>query len=366
MLTQTNYRIILLILIIFYITIIKAQIVKYSNEFLAIGVSARGLSLGGAIVSNTSDGNSSFWNPAGLTKIPNDAQINLMHNNYFGGIAKYDYGNLTFKLDESNAISASYIRMGIDDIPNTLELIDYNGNINYDKVTSFSAIDNAFIFSYATNMSKLNNLRIGSNFKIIYRKVGDFATAWGFGIDGGIQYSIRKWILGAVIKDITTTFNIWSYDKKQFEDVFLRTGNQISSSYTELTMPSLTIGVSREFKISDRISLLAMNDWRITTDGKRNVLIKTNIISTDPSLGMEVGYKKFAYIRMGINNFQQIRDIDQRKKLHVQPNMGIGINIKNTVMIDYALTNIGDKTIALYSNVFSIKINLTKKHNTEK
>jgi hypothetical protein len=70
----------------------------------------------------------------------------------------------------------------VDNIPNTIELIDADGNINYDRITSFSAADYAFIFSYARKLA-VPGLTIGGNAKVIYRKVGDFASAWGFGLD---------------------------------------------------------------------------------------------------------------------------------------------------------------------------------------
>ena len=46
----------------------------------------------------------------------------------------------------------------------------------------------------------------------------------------------------------------------------------------------------------------------------------------------------------------------------IQPNLGIGINIKG-VEIEYALTDIGDVSIAEYSNIFSLKFNLNPKTN---
>ncbi|MGB0429953.1 MAG: sensor histidine kinase, partial [Bacteroidia bacterium] len=40
-------------------------------------------------------------------------------------------------------------------------------------------------YSYA---QKIKRLRIGGNVKVIHRRAGKFATAWGFGIDLGLQY----------------------------------------------------------------------------------------------------------------------------------------------------------------------------------
>ncbi|MEJ7665627.1 MAG: hypothetical protein WKG07_41965 [Hymenobacter sp.] len=48
--------------------------------------------------------------------------------------------------------------------------------------------------------------------KVIYRNVGSFANAYGFGIDAGVQYNHNGWRLGLMARDITTTFTAWSID----------------------------------------------------------------------------------------------------------------------------------------------------------
>ena len=61
-----------------------AQIIrKYSNEFLNIGAGARGLAMGGAVISNQNDVYSPMWNPAGLIGIDRDWQGAAMHAEYF-------------------------------------------------------------------------------------------------------------------------------------------------------------------------------------------------------------------------------------------------------------------------------------------
>ena len=45
------------------------------------------------------------------------------------GIAKYDYGSFASKIDNTAAIGFSIIRFAIDDIPDTYQLIDAEGNI---------------------------------------------------------------------------------------------------------------------------------------------------------------------------------------------------------------------------------------------
>ncbi|HQV76516.1 MAG TPA: hypothetical protein PLE78_13565, partial [Flavobacteriales bacterium] len=92
---------------------------KYSNEFLAVGVGARALGMGNAFTAVTNDVTSGYWNPAGLLGVKGDLQIGAMHSEYFAGIAKYDYIGVAKPIDSLSTISFSFIRFGIDNIPNT-------------------------------------------------------------------------------------------------------------------------------------------------------------------------------------------------------------------------------------------------------
>ena len=102
-----------------------------------------------AQVSSVNDVTSGYWNPAGLMGLGNKLDAAVMHSESYAGIAKYDYAAVGKRLDSTSAASFSLIRFGIDDIPNTLDLYDPNGNIDYSRVTTFNAADYAFLFSYA-------------------------------------------------------------------------------------------------------------------------------------------------------------------------------------------------------------------------
>ncbi|RLD32980.1 MAG: hypothetical protein DRI83_10065 [Bacteroidetes bacterium] len=305
------------------------------------------------------DVTSAYWNPAGLANQSSDMQIGLMHNEYFGGIAKYDYAGFSMRLDTAATIGISVIRMGIDDIPNTINLYDNQGNINYNRITKFSAADYAMMFSYARK-SKIKGLSYGANVKIIFRQIGSFAKAYGFGLDVGVQYRTGKWLFGAMGRDITSTFNAWTFEvSDEMKDVFEATGNEIPENSLEITLPRLNLGAGRSFRISDNFSSLVALDLDMTFDGKRNTLIKSEFVSIDPKLGVEFGFKDIVYVRGGIRNIQQKTDFGDKKSITVEPNFGVGVRIIKMISIDYAMTNIGDSYF--YSNVFSLRIDLNKK-----
>src|SRR6478672_3488706 len=102
----------------------SAQFRKYSNEFLNIGAGARGLAMGSAQVASAKDGTAGYWNPAGLTGVETTS-LNFMHASYFSNIAKYDYVNVAIPVsDNKRTIGLSILRFAVDDIPNTLFLVE--------------------------------------------------------------------------------------------------------------------------------------------------------------------------------------------------------------------------------------------------
>src|ERR687890_305517 len=109
-----------------------AQFRKYSNEFLNIGAGARGLAMGSAQVASVQDGTAGYWNPAGLTGVKDYGNVNLMHAEYFAGIGKYDFASIALPVSgNKRTIGISALRFAVDDIMNTLFLVEPDGSLNY-------------------------------------------------------------------------------------------------------------------------------------------------------------------------------------------------------------------------------------------
>lgn len=333
----------------------QATAPKYSNEFLSIGVGARALGMSRTQTALVNDVTAGYWNPAGLLDIPDKYQISLMHAEYFAGIAKFDYAAFATPIDSLSHLSISAIRFGVDDIPDTRFLYDANGSIDYNRINYFSSADYAFLFSYARRLPWLNGLKAGASVKIIHRNAGNFANAWGFGLDVGLQLTRKFWRFGATVRDITGTFNAWSHNTTLVYDTYVQTGNEIPENSIEITLPKLLLGVSRQFAFGEKIGLLAAVDLDVTFDGRRNVLIYSNPVSVDPHIGLEVDYRKMVFLRAGAGDVQRIKDFDSSMYYAFQPNFGVGIKVSKFT-VDYALTDIGDQSESLYSNVFSVKI----------
>jgi len=320
-----------------------------------IGVDASSISMSGAVTSSINDVNSGYWNPAGLTAVE-QGEISLMHSNYFANIANYNYVAYAKPIDNQSAIGLSMIRFGVDDILDTTQLIDDQGNINYDRINLFSAVDYGFIISYARKMLT-KEISYGINTKIIRRIIGDFASSWGFGLDIGLQLKTsNNWRFGLMARDISTTYNSWSINETRLIDIqnAIDGQNQDVPNSTEITIPKIQLGISKLHNINYDYSLLTSFDLIMKFEQNNN-LISSEFVSINPAIGLELGYTDSVFLRLGIGNFQNEIGFDNSTNLTFQPNFGLGIKFNN-LEIDYAFTDIGDQSVALYSNIFSLKI----------
>lgn len=341
------------LLILFISSFHYGQVVRnYSNEFLNIGVDAAALGMSKSVVATTKDVNATYWNPAGLMNIK-DFQGSLMHSSYFAGIANYNFAAVAAPIDKQSAWGFSIIRFGVDDILNTTQLIDNNGNIDFNRISLFSAADYAFSFSYARNLI-FKDLYIGGNAKVVRRIIGDFASSWGFGFDLGLQFERKGWRFGLMVRDITTTYNIWNIDEEEFATISnaIPGQNQDLPETTEITKPKLQFGVAKSFRVGRLMRLLTEFDLNFRF-AETNDLISSSIGSIDPTFGFQLDYDNLVFLRGGVGNIQRITEFDNSNSLSVQPNFGLGFKFRG-IQIDYALSNIGSTGNALFSNIFSV------------
>ncbi len=349
---------ILCAVLFFLFSFANAQAVrKYSNEFMNIGVDAAALGMANAVTANTSDVNSGYWNPAGLIGLETQ-QASLMHASYFANIAQYDYAAFAKPIDDRSAWGISLIRFGVDDILNTTELIDSEGNIDYNRISLFSTADYGLTLSYARKL-QVPGFQYGVNAKVIRRVIGKFASSWGFGFDFGLQFERNDWKFGLMLRDITTTYNVWAIDEDEFAKIknAIPGENQELPENTEITLPKAQLGMSKKFEFHNETSLLASANLNMRFE-QTNDIFSTDGLSIDPALGFEYGYTELVFLRAGVGNFQNIEQIDGTKRVGFQPNIGLGFKYRG-IQVDYALTDLGDQSAALYSNVFSLKVDLS-------
>ncbi|MBI3142577.1 MAG: hypothetical protein HYZ16_07105 [Bacteroidetes bacterium] len=343
-------------------TRVSAQEVRiFSNEFLSIGLGARAQGMANSLVASTNDVYSLYWNPAGLADLESEMQVAYKHAEYFAGIANYDFGGIAKKLKDSAALAFGVVRFGVDDIPNTLYLVEPDGSVNYDNVTLFSVADYAFFVSYGR---RIGRLAYGGSAKVIHRRVGPFARAWGFGLDAGIKYRMgTRFTLAAMARDVTSTFNAWTITMSDADrEALLLTGNEMPENSIEIALPKLLMGFSYLQPLGSSLALRSELGADVSFDGQRNTLLSSKTLSLEPHLGLELAFKSVFFLRGGIGNLQRetIWDpLQTGNRTSFQPNVGAGFYLKY-LAIDYAYTDIGDNSVAPYSHMVSLRFDLSK------
>ena len=329
---------------------------KYSNEFLNLGAGARSLGMGKTQVSLADDATAGYWNPAALTNLRTRYDGVLMHSELFSGVVKNDYAAFAMPLDEQSAIGVTLLRLGVDNIADTRALVNEYGYIQYDRITYFSVADYALLLSYARKLGP-EGLSVGGSGKLIYRNVGTYANAYGFGVDVGVQYNHKGWRLGLMARDITTTFNAWSIDADKFKANTIP-GEAIPTSTTEITLPRLVLGAGRQFTLPAQFTALVAVDLEATTDGQRNTLISARPVSVDPRVGVEIGYRNLAFLRGGVGNYQKITTVvDQSEQWKGQYSLGAGVAFSG-LRVDLALSRLAVEKLGSTSQTNSLIVSL--------
>ena len=340
---------------------------KYSNEFLNLGVGARALGMGKVQVSLADNATAGYWNPAGLANQTAKYDGVLMHSELFSGVVKNDYAAFSMPLDDKSAIGVSVLRLGVDNIADTRNLINEYGYIDYSKIEYFSVADYALLLSYARKVSSVEGLSVGANGKIIYRNIGKFATGYGFGIDAGVQYNHKGWNLGLMARDITTTFNAWNINsaeyRKGINSAVAIGKDSIPKNSTEITLPRFVLGAGRRFNLPKQFSALLAVDLEATTDGRRNTPISTKGVSVDPRVGLEIGYKNLVFLRGGAGNYQKIQDFAVNSNGTYNSNwkgqytLGAGVAVSG-LRIDLALSRLAVEKLGSASQTNSLIVSL--------
>jgi hypothetical protein len=252
---------------------------KYAGEFLALGVGAKALGMGGAFVGVANDGTASYWNPSGLCQL-DQKQLSLMHAETFGSLLNQDFIAFALPLEEnisSSTIAFSLLRLGGGGIKIT-GLVDSSRVI---LLREESHADYAFLFSYSHPIRP--NLFWGANLKLIYRHMVD-NSAFGLGAD--LSFLARPYpflTLGANLMDITPS--LLFYD----------------NGTTETINPTTKFGLAISHEIKD-FSLLFASDADIRYEGRRfSAQYWVGDVSWDMHYGIEVLYRKSLAARLGFD-----------------------------------------------------------------
>lgn len=350
---KTAYTLFIIVAIIITAQTAKAQVVKYGNDFLNIGTCGREQSLGGCAVASTSGAAAGYWNPANLS-VPKGYKTDICatHSFFFGGLAQYDFAAASYQADSLTSVGLSFLRLGVDDIQNTIYLFDQNGEPDFSRITYFSTADYALFFSVGRRLRFLPDFSVGGNVKLIYRMEGSFARAYGFGIDLAASYKKRDFSAGIILRDATTTFDVWNINKEKFDSTYLATGNSIPENSVEQTAPSILWSAAYTLHLG-KFAFMGEIGSEITFDGKRNYLIRSDFACVNPCAGLEVSFMDMAFVRFGISDFMKNNHLYISRTYSYVPSLGAGIKVSR-FSFDYAFMDASTNSYEYRTNVFTL------------
>ncbi len=296
------------------------RVAKYGADFLAGGVGARALGMGGAFISVADDVYAGFWNPAGLPDVQT-REVAYMHAERFSGIVSFDYAGFALPFSERSVLGVTLIRSGVNDIKNTLDAWDAERDQPVpdpeSAITTFSAADYALFIAYGKRVSE--SLSFGVTSKVIRRNIGEFATAWGYSMDVGIRYRTPSWHLGATVQDITTMLQSWSVDTGRLANIRDVFGDELPEGGTEMVLPVVRLGASRLTDVGPGRLRLAL-DTDLSFDGPSANSISLGSMALHPRLGAEYIIAQRLAFRAGFNRIQHV----DGEGLDLTPSLGTG------------------------------------------
>jgi len=306
------------------------KVVSYGADFLSGGVGGRALGMGGTHVALARDVSAGYWNAAGLTRLYYP-EVAYMHAERFAGVVSFDYGSIALPINARSTFGMSFFRSGVNDIKNTLDAWDPERDQPRpnpeDHITSFSAADMAFFMSYARALR--DDLAVGVSGKIIRRNIGEFANAWGYSFDVGIQYRTGPFLLGANLQDAAGMRQSWSVNQellRNVQDVF---GESLPQGGVEVVLPVARLGSGYVLGMGDH-SLILGADVDLAFDGQRAYSLNAGDVSFHPRLGTEYNYKGVVALRAGVSNVV----VSERYGWNATPTVGAGLHLKQ-LSVDY-------------------------------
>lgn len=346
---------------------------KYGGDFLDAGAGARALGMGGAFSSLAADASAMYWNPAGLVHL-RAPDLLLMHSERFSGIVSYDLfavatplyntaGNsagtendapratgtdasLTFTsttghgtesavLDRTPRVGIAVLRQGVDGIQNTLRAWDPDRGLPVEDaeafIEEFGVRDLAVYASFASRVT--HTLSVGASVKLIHHRIGDFADAWGYGLDAGALMKLGRWTASAVVTDLMPMLKFWQMDAQALQPLVDVYGDLLPSGRNERVAPTLRLGATTPIDIGFfRIHPTA--DVRVRFEGRRAYALNVGDLTLEPSLGLEGCYRGVLCLRLGMTDLV----VPPSGPASVTPAIGMGLQ-RGRVRVDYGFNN---------------------------
>jgi hypothetical protein len=204
--------------------------------------------------------------------------------------------------------------------------------------------------------------------KIIRRTIGDFADAWGYSFDVGLQYRARRFVFGVNVQDASTMMQSWSINEAAFaiDDVNPETGQpytfeevfeqELPEGGTFLVLPVARLGTGVILPVGTGNTFTLGLDLDLAFDGQQANAFNAGDVSFHPRLGTEFNLKNVVALRAGINRVTR----SDRYGTDFTPSVGAGLRLKQ-VAVDYGFGDFGGLASDLgYSHRISVQLTLER------
>ena len=216
---------------------------KYAGEPFSLGVGARGLALGGAVVAGPFDGTAPYWNPAGMNQLEG-RYFTAMHAETFGSLLNHDF--LAYARSPRNG-SGDPGRSPVRSYGFYLYYLGGGGI----KITDLDLSGRPYVvreeshgdwlISAAASSKIGSRVDIGVSAKIIYRDLG-VESGYGLSMDAGALYQAHRCVrLGLMVTDITTGFIRYSDGTESIYPT-VKPGIILLYSYSDFTGRAMASG----------------------------------------------------------------------------------------------------------------------------
>ncbi len=259
---------------------------RYAGDPFSLGVGARGLALGGAVVAGPFDGAAAYWNPAGMNHLGN-RRLAGMHAETFGSLLNHDFVGYSDNRSRPNSSVQAY---GF--------YLYYLGGGGI-RITQLNEFDRPYVLREeshgdylitAAMAGKLSDrISYGLAGKIIYRDIGT-ESGYGLTMDAGMLYQYKPSLrLGLMVTDITSGFI--RYSGKTFgsganvESIFptVKPGFMFHRSFDDFTGRLVASGDIKFESLKD-----AAQYW-------------TGSLSLDTHFGFELSWREMLFGRAGFD-----------------------------------------------------------------
>jgi len=287
-------------------------------QFLKIGIDGRGAALGEAVVANSQDAASLFWNPAGIALAQGNS-VMVSHAEWLVDL-KHDFVGATYKLSQADALGVSIISLATDDMEITTETRPF-GTGEY-----FRYSDLALGLTYARRMT--DRFAFGATVRYVRESLHllrietvliDLGTYYDIGL-GGMRF-------GVVVSNFGS-------DVSPKGDIALFSGERVNS-FQSFSPPTV-------FKIGFAFDPYADESQKISSSVQLN---HPNDNAEQVRIGVEYSWREWLYLRLGVKRTIGESILGRDTKSRDDYSLGMGARVSlgfTTAQFDYGYTNFNE------------------------